>query len=146
MQPVVEKRERDESVYYTIRWSRLTKVDKYTIASAVPAVGGIFELYYEDVKKKLNLFFVSKAWFGGLRNQIRKQTDPELEDDPYRKNILNTYPCYYRYTMLESSSDMADILFFFAQTYFPHKMKAEDSGRYEQIFIKELSDDKIVTI
>jgi hypothetical protein len=146
MKPEVDKKVHDNAAYYTIRWSHLTKVDKYTIATAVPAVGGIFELYYEDIKKKLNLFFVSKAWFGGLRNQIRKQTDPELEDDPFRRNILNTYTCYYRYSMLESFSDMSDIIFFFAKTYFPHKMVAESSGRYEHIFIKELSDDKIVTI
>jgi hypothetical protein len=146
MQPVVDKKVNENAAYYTIRWSHLTKADKYTIATAVPAVGGIFELYYEDEKKKLNLFYVSKAWFGGLRNQIRKQTDPELEDNAFRRNILNTRTCYYRYSMLESSSDMADILFFFAKTYFPHTMVTESSGRYEQIFVKELSDDKIVTI
>jgi len=146
MEPSVKKEVNNDSAYYTIHWSKLKKADKYEIISNVPSVAGIFELYYEDKKKKLNLFFLSKAWYGGLRYTLRKRTDPEMENNPNRRKILNDFDCYYRYTLTESYKDMSDILFFFAKTYFPGNSRIKTSGRYQNIFVKEISDDKIVTI
>ena len=146
MKPVIRKKIKDNQVCYVIQWSNLRKADKYEIVRLVPSVAGIFELYYQDDKKKLNLFFFARAWYGGLRNTLRKRTDPELEQDPARKKILDQYDCYYRYSLTESFSDMSDILYFFAKTYFPHKADIVHSGRYQDIFIDEISNDKIVTI
>lgn len=146
MEPCVIKKVDQDSVYFIIHWSRLVKADKYEIIRTVPSMPGIFELYYLDEKKKLNLFFLARAYYGGLRNTIRKRTDPELEDDAARRKVLNTYDCYYRYTILQSHMDMSDILYFFKQTYNPGDTSTEPSGRYEHIFLEECSDDKIVTI
>jgi hypothetical protein len=146
MEPGVIKKTDQGSVYFTIYWSRLTKADKYDIIKIVPSMPGIFELYYQDRKKKLNLFFLARAYYGGLRNTIRKRTDPELEDDPARRKILTAHDCYYRYTILQSYKDMSDILYFFKQTYNPGDTSTEPSGRYKHIFLEECSDDKIVTI
>lgn len=146
MEPGVEKKTDQNSVYFTIHWSRLVKADKYEIIRTVPSMSGIYELYYQDEKKKLNLFFLARAYYGGLRNTIRKRTDPELEDDAARRKILNKYTCYYRYAVLESYNDMSDILYFFRQTYKPGDTSIHHSGRYEHIFLEECSDDKIVTI
>ena len=146
MEPKIVKEIEEDSVYFIIYWSRLTKADKYDIIRNVPSVPGIFELYYMDEKKKLNLFFLSRAYYGGLRNTIRERTDPELEDDVNRRRVLNKYDCYYRYTVTQSHMDMTDILFFFKRTYNPNDTKVQDSGRFEQIFVEERSDDKIVTI
>jgi len=146
MEPKIVKEIEDDAVYFIIYWSRLTKADKYDIIRNVPSVPGIFELYYMDEKKKLNLFFLSRAYYGGLRNTIRQRTDPELEDDVDRRRVLNKYDCYYRYTVTQSHMDMTDILFFFKRTYNPNDTKVQDSGRFEQIFVEERSDDKIVTI
>ena len=144
--PTVIKKVEENSVYFIIKWSRLTKAEKYEIIRCVPSVPGIYELYFEDKKKKLNLFFLARAYYGGLRYMIRKRTDPELEDDPERRKILNTYTCYYRYTVLQSYNDMSDILFFFKQTYSLQNKSMQSSGRYENIFLEEKSDDKIITI
>ncbi|MBN2440556.1 MAG: hypothetical protein JXJ04_04405 [Spirochaetales bacterium] len=146
MEPIVIKKEEDNSVYFIIHWSRIKKADKYDIIKHVPSVPGIFELYYLDYKKKLNLFFLSRAWYGGLRNSLRERTDPELEKDPNRRKILEDYDCYYRYTISQSFGDMSDILFFFESTYSPHNPQKDSSGRYEFIYVEEKSDDKIVTI
>ena len=62
IEPTIEKLEDIDAVYYTVRWSNLRKADKYDIVKMVPSVSGIFELYYMDDKKKLNLFFFSKAY------------------------------------------------------------------------------------
>jgi hypothetical protein len=147
MNPQISRDEEGDRVYFTVRWSRLTLCDKYRIIAEVPSVAGIYELYSMDEKKKLNLFHVSSCWFGGLRHELRFRTDPELEQDPVRRKILADRECYYRYSLIENSDDMADILFFFDRTYFPHaEPRFPPSGRYAHIHVKELTDDQIVTI
>ena len=144
--PVVLKVVDFDSVYFTIQWSRLRKSDKYEIVCSVPSEAGIYELYYMDDKGKLNLFHVAKSWYGGLRNEIRLRTDVELENDAVRKALLGKYDCWYRWSLLSSSDDMADILFFFAQTHLPGTLSVHHSGRYARIFVNEEDADKIVTI
>jgi hypothetical protein len=132
--------------YYTVFWSRLQKADRYEIITKVPSVAGIFELYFQDKHKQLNLFHIAKAWYGGLRTALRKATDPELEEDKTKKDILENHDTYYRYTVIPSYADMSDILYFFAATYRPHTHRVVASGRYENIFVNEVSEDKIVTV
>ena len=132
--------------YFTVYWSRLKRVDKYEINASVPSVAGIFELYYMDEKKKLNLFQVAKTWYGGLRYALRETTDVALVRDDQMRKLLDEHECYYRYVELSSNPDMMDLLFFLERTYLPGRNKYHHSGRYEKIYVKELSDDKIVTI
>jgi hypothetical protein len=134
------------NVYYTVFWSALRKADRYEIISSVPSVPGIFELYYQDEHKQMNLFFVSKAWYGGLRNWLRKATDATLEENPGRRKLLTDHDCYYRYVEISSYGDMSDVLFFFAETYFPHANRVQSSGRYPNIFVNEVSKEKIVSV
>jgi hypothetical protein len=144
--PIVQKRIRGKDAYFTVSWSRLRKSEKYEIVRSVPSEAGIYELYYMDFKKKLCLFHVGKSWYGGLRNEIRLRTDVELENDAVRKALLEKYDCWYRWSLLSSSDDMADILFFFAQTHLPGTLSVHHSGRYARIFVNEVDADKIVTI
>ena len=146
MEPKVTKLVEAPDVFYTVVWSRLQKADRYEIITRVPSVSGIFELYYQDEHKQLNLFHIAKAWYGGLRARLRKETDPELEEDKVKKQILEQNDCYYRYTVIPSYADMSDILYFFAATYRPHMHKVVASGRYENIYVNEVSEDKIVTV
>ncbi len=145
---VIRKTEEGPSAYFTIKWSKIRKADKYDIHKAVPAMGGMCELYYKDKEGKLNLFCVSRSWYGGLRSNIRELTDPLIEKDPHRLKILLEHKdeIYYRYSLTESLNDMNDVLFFFMSLYAPDVRVAEPSGRYEQIFVNEVDADKIVTI
>ena len=143
--PVVSKLIRGQDAYYTICWSRLKKSDKYDIVKSVPSEAGIYELYYMDEKDKLCLFHVGKSWYGGLRNEIRLRTDVELEKDETRHAILDEYDCWYRWSLVSSSDDMADIIFFFAGVY-RLAAKVHHSGRYRNIFVNEVDADKIVSI
>ncbi len=145
-EPKITKAVDGTSVYYTIFWSRLRKAEKYDIVAKVPSVSGIFELYYQDDKKKLNLLYVAKAFYGGLMNELRRRTDPELEDNQRRREILSTRDCYYRYAPSESYKDMSDILYFFSSTYFPDKDLHEHSGRFTEIYVKEDSEDKLIDV
>jgi len=144
--PVVQKLVRGRNAYYTVNWSRLKKGSKYDIVRSVPSEAGIFELYYMDFQKKLCLFHVGKSWYGGLRNEIRLRTDAELERDEAHRKVLDKYDCWYRWSLISSSDDMADLLFFFARTYLPGRSDVHGSGRYEKIFVNEVDADKIVTI
>jgi hypothetical protein len=144
--PVVRKLVRKRDVFFTVCWSHLRKSDKYDIIKSVPSEAGIFELYYMDDKGKLCLFHVGKSWYGGLRNELRVLTDKELEKDAARRAILEEHDCWYRWSLLTSSDDMADIIFFFAQTYLPGSTTVHSSGRYEHVFVNEVDADKIVTI
>ncbi len=146
MEYYVKKLTDGRDVYFTVYWSRLTLADKYEIIKKVPSMSGIFELYYEDRKGKLNLLRVQKAWYGGLRHTIRAKIDPELEEDEEKREILEDYKCYFRFSILESFKDLTDLLYFFAATYFPHNIDVPHSGRYERIFVREISEDKLVTI
>ena len=144
--PVVGKMVKGRNAYFTVSWSRLKKADKYDIVRSVPSEAGIYELYYMDRLGKLCLFHVGKSWYGGLRNEIRLRTDKELEDDAARKLILARYDCWHRWSLVSSSDDMADLLFFFAQTHLPGTTTVHSSDRYDKIFVKEIDADKIVTI
>ena len=144
--PIVQKLVRGRDAYFTVSWSRLRKGDKYEIVKSVPSDAGIYELYYMDGKKKLCLFHVGKSWYGGLRNEIRVRTDVELETDAGRRALLSKYDCWYRWSLLSSSDDMSDVLFFFAQTHLPGITTVHHSGRYTRIFVTENDADKIVTI
>jgi hypothetical protein len=145
-EPTITRQIDPEGAYFIVRWSRLRKAEKYDIAKAVPSVSGVFELYFMDEKKKLNLFYFAKAYYGGLRYALRKCTDEEMETDATRKKIISTHDVYYRYSMSSSFNDICDVFFFFAKTYTPDMAVDESSGRYKNIFVHEVSDDKIVTI
>jgi hypothetical protein len=144
--PIVQKLVRGTAAYFTVSWSRLSKSDKYDIIKSVPSEAGIYELYYKDEKDKLCLFYLGKSWYGGLRNELRARTDIELEKDPGRRAILDEKNCWYRWSLISSSDDMADILWFFAQTYLPGTLSVTSSGRYERVYVKEIDADRIVTI
>jgi hypothetical protein len=144
--PIVKKLVKKKNAYFTVSWSRLKKSDKYEIIKSVPSEAGIYELYYMDDKDKLCLFYLGKSWYGGLRNELREKTDVDLEKDPARRAILDERDCWYRWSLISSSDDMADLLFFFAQTYLPGNETVHHSGRYDHIYVKEIDADKIVTI
>ncbi len=145
MEPVIKKKEDNKEVFFQVYWSLLKKADKYEISSSVPSLGGIYELYYMDEKKKLNLMFIDWVWYGGLRSRLRRQTDSVLIYTPEHKKILENYDCYYRYSLSNSSKDMMDIIYFFGKSHFPDQ-DFEHSGRYDTIYLTEHSPQKIVTV
>jgi hypothetical protein len=146
MEPGVRKQVDGESAYYTINWSELRRTDRHEIIRVVPSVAGIYELYYRDQGKALRLFQVARAWYGGLRHSIRETTDPELVRNGKHRALLGDYETWYRFAPVRSYHDMSDLLFFFAETYFPGERKEQPSGRYTEIFVNETSPDKIVDL
>ena len=146
--PVIKKFEKGEDVYYTVYWSPLMEADKYLVNKYCPAMAGIVELYYMDEKKKLRILRREHVWYGGVRGRLREAVDPDLEtkDKPLR-NLLDKATLYCRYSLSESIPDMSDILFFLPDPpIVPKSGTAEDSGRYEKIYVNEVNAERIITI
>ncbi len=148
MEWVVTKKEKNNNVYFTVRWSPFIKANKFIINKQVPAIGGLVELYYMDNYGKMNLYSIVRSYYGGLRATLRSATDPELEKDERKKTILLLHEdkIYFRFTCIESQDDMTDLIFFFMSTYAPHVSPYPHSGRYEKIYCTEIDAEKVVTI
>lgn len=156
--PEITKQQRGEDAYFTVRWSRLARAEKYSIITHVPSVAGIFELYYLDRKKTLNYIDTYRAWYGGLRHTLREFTDPEISKVPGLRALAKDRTIVFRYSESDSVGDIADVLFFFRETRkpinaegFSNRAGADDdpvvpSGSYRYVYVNEESPDKLVTI
>ena len=144
----IHKSTKGGEAFYTVRWSPITKADKYIINGSVPAMGGLAEVYWMDKKGKLNLYLLARSYYGGLRATLRTATDPEEEKDERRRAILLDHEdqIYYRYTLLESQDDMSDIMCFFMSRHSPGATNQPHSGRYTMIYVKEIDSSSLVTI
>lgn len=138
----IRKSVQDGDAYYTIRWSPIAKADKYEIIGSVPAMGGIAELFRADEHGRLTLYLVGRSYYGGLRATLRTATDPESEKDEARREVLLSHEgrIHYRYALLESRDDMADVMHWFLESIASRAYP--DSGRYERIFVKEIDADE----
>jgi len=139
--------EKNGDAYYSVEWSPLSKADRYEIITKVPALAGIYEIYWMDEENHLRLFFLGKTDYGGLRSEIRRLTDPELcKDNEKTRKILDEKEIWYRYTLTDSANVMADVLWYFMQTYFPEKTSFKNSGRFNNISLKESAPDKLIWV
>jgi hypothetical protein len=138
---LVQKEEQGTRAYYTISWSPFRKAEKYDIQKYVPAMSGVYELYYRDAEGKLTLFYYGKAWLGGLRAVIRELTDPILlKQRPELLAIVSKHECLYRFVQCDSLSDMEDILNWITQSYKRDEKDFPPSGRYAEIRVKEVDN------
>ena len=139
--------EKNGDIYYFIQWSPLSKAEKYDIITKVPSVAGVYEIYWMDETKHLRLFVIGKTDYGGLRSELRRITDPELSGNNIKtKKILEEKEIWYRYAPTDSSNIMADVVWFYMQTYLPDDNTAEHSGRYANIYLKESAPDKLIWV
>ena len=138
--------EKGESVYYHIQWSPLAVAERWTINASVPAVAGVYEIYWMDEHDHLRMLAVGDTHYGGLRSEIRRLTDSELALDPKIREILENEEIWFRYTPSNSVNNMLDVVWFFRKTYFPENPGVEHSGRFKKIFMKESAPDKLIWV
>jgi len=139
-------KEKGEDVYYYVQWSALAVAERWTISSKVPAVAGVYEIYWMDDHDHLRLLSVGNTHYGGLRSEIRRLTDSELALDPQARKILEEEEIWFRYAPTNSAAAMADVVWFFRKTYFPEDPGVEHSGLYRKIFLKESEPDKLIWV
>ena len=142
----ISAQDKGDEVYYIIQWSPLTLADRWTINSSVPAVAGVYEIYWMDDHDHLRMLTVGDTHYGGLRSELRRLTDPELTLNPKVREILENEEIWYRYAPSNSADVMSDVVWFFRKTYFPENPGVEHSGRYNKIFMKESAPDKLIWV
>jgi hypothetical protein len=142
----ITAREKGEAVYYFVQWSPLALAERWTINSSVPAIAGIYEIYWMDDYKHLRIMAVGDSYYGGLRSELRRLTDPELTLDPKTREILENREIWFRYAPTNSKNIMSDVIWFFQKTYFPEDPKVEHSERFKKIFLKESAPNKLIWV
>jgi len=142
----IKAEEKGEDVHYFIRWSPLEKADKYLINAKVPAVAGVYEIYWMDDHEHLRMLSVGQTHYGGLRSELRRLTDPELITDADAKKKLTEEEIWFRYSPSNSAAVMADVVWFFRSTYFPENPGVEHSGRYQKIYMNESAPNKLIWV
>jgi hypothetical protein len=142
----ITAQEKGENVYYFVSWSPLEVAERWTISAKVPAVAGIYEIYWMDDHNHLRMLAVGQTHYGGLRSELRRLTDAELAVEAAAKKILENEEIWFRYSPANSSAVMADVVWFFRQTYFPDNPGVDHSGRYKKIFLKESAPDKLIWV
>jgi len=138
--------EKEDNGYYYVQWSPLTLAERWTINAKVPAVAGVYEIYWMDDHDHLRMLTVGNSHYGGLRSEIRRLTDAELALDQKTREILENEEIWFRYAPSHSADVMADVVWFFRSTYFPENPGVEHSGRYKKIFLKESTPDKLIWV
>ena len=142
----ITAQEKGEAVYYYVQWSPLALAERWTINSKVPAIAGVYEIYWMDDHDHLRMLAVGNTHFGGLRSEIRRLTDPELTVDPKARKILSDEEIWFRFAPSHSPEIMSDVVWFFRKTYFPENPGVTHSGRFEKIFMKESAPDKLIWV
>jgi len=142
----ITAKEKKGDIYFYVYWSPLAIANRWDINAKVPAVAGIYEMYWMDDHKHLRLFSLGRTHYGGLRSELRRLTDPELCEKENFKKILEEKEVWFRYAPSNSKDDIADVVWFFMSTYFPEKPGVEPSGRYEKIFLTQSEPDKLIWV
>jgi len=142
----ITAQEKEENVYYDVKWSPMSLAERWTINAKVPSVAGVYEIYWMDDHNHLRMLSVGKTHYGGLRTELRRLTDPELVTDPKARQILENEEIWFRYVPSNSIDNMTDVVWFFRSTYFPENPGVEHSGRYKKIFLKESTTDKLIWV
>ncbi|MDR2101216.1 MAG: hypothetical protein LBP43_01435 [Treponema sp.] len=138
--------EKGKDAFYFVRWSPLALADRWTINAKVPAVAGIYEIYWMDDHRHLRMLSVGDTHYGGLRSELRRLTDPGLVEDPGAVKILENEEIWFRYASTNSAAVMADVVWFFRKTYFPENPGVDHSGRYRRIYMNESAPDKLIWV
>ena len=133
-------------IHYFVHWSPLAIAERWDINAKVPAIAGVYEIYWMDDHNHLRMLTVGQTHYGGLRSEIRRLTDSELTGDPRTKRILADEEIWYRYAPANSPAAMADVVWFFMQTYFPENPGVEHSGRYRKIYMNESAPNKLIWV
>jgi hypothetical protein len=142
----ITAQEKGQDVYYFIHWSPLSVAERWTINAKVPAVAGIYEIYWMDDHDHLRMLSVGNTHYGGLRSELRRLTDPELTTDAKAKKVLEEEEIWFRYAPSNSAPIMADVIWYFRLTYFPENPGVEHSGRFRKIYMNESAPDKLIWV
>jgi hypothetical protein len=137
---LMQKKVKDDTVYYAIGWSKTFKYDRISAARILPELPGILYLY-EESKGRLKDLLCYACWRDGLRMGIKVLLDPIFSTQPQLLKQLKDKKLYFKYTIIDSSpQDMQDVMFWIMRSYAPvlnNSKEFTDSKRFREICVKE---------
>lgn len=134
--PHIKKHIHRQRAFYTIEWSPLKPVDRHAINSAVPSLPGIWELYWLENSRIPRLLKMGRAWYGGLRNELRIEADAtELRNREIAEQLAGG-DSYYRFTVCESAPDLEEV-YDVLTTLREVPSPASPPQRYKEVRIQE---------
>lgn len=107
--PSVSKRVHKDIAYYSLAWSALTLCSRTTIASTVPSLPGLWELYWLENSRRPRILKMGRAWYGGLRSELRVEADGGDPRNISIREYLESGDCYYRYMVCEVAEDLEEL-------------------------------------
>ncbi len=138
--PTIYRQVRRDRAYYTITWSTMEGVDRHRINASVPAMSGIWELYYLEKSRVPRLLKMGAAWLGGLRHTLRLEADPGYAGNREIRDLLESGDCYYRYTLCDNRADLSDVYVVLASLRDHDVREVVPSGRFAEVRISEPDD------
>jgi hypothetical protein len=105
----VSKQVHREIAYYDLDWSPLLPVDRQAINGSVPSLAGVWELYWLEKSRVPRLLKMGRAWYGGLRNEIRMEADASQLQNREIAEYLTSGDSYYRYCICEKAMDLNEL-------------------------------------
>jgi hypothetical protein len=142
--PEVVKIVRRDIAYFRITWSPLLPVSRWDINGAVPSMSGIWELYFLENSRVPRILKMGRAWYGGLRNEIRTESDPDLPQNAPHRELLATGDCYYRYTLCADPGDLTDTYALLrSRRALPPGADVPLTGRYREVRFQEPEEMEI---
>ncbi|NNM66470.1 MAG: hypothetical protein HKM06_00510 [Spirochaetales bacterium] len=128
---------RGDQAFFRVPWTPLRLADRHDIALQVPSVAGLFQIFWEDGRKRLHPFASDTAWYGGVRTKLAEAIDVDHEHDPARKKILEEHRLFYRYAVCESWNDLQDLGCLYTMIEQPQKTPPASSGRFKTLHLSE---------
>ncbi len=129
------------NVFYSLKWSKLHKYDKYSATRIAPDLPGILAIaYIEDGNLEYLLFF--GCWRNGFRTELKRMFDPDQTKFPALIDSYRHDRLFFKYCNVDTKpEDIQDILYYLFKTYEPrfnNFRDFHDSQRYQNISVKEL--------
>ena len=138
------------NAYYSLMWSPVYPYDRHAAARVLPELSGIICLMEEVRGGDPQYLIFYGCWRVGLRYGLKNLFDPDFSKYPAIRDSMQERRLLYKYTIVDSSpDDMKDVLYLLIRSYDPEFndfRRFKNSGRYENIYIREMVMQKGETI
>ena len=130
----------EDSVYYTIAWSKVYPFDKYSASRIIPELAGLlyFTRQWDDRDGKP--LFIYGCWRDGLRMGFKLLFDPMFSKLPGIAHSLLEAPLFFKFTVVDTTPmDLKDVMSNLISRYRPDFNSADyaPSNRFSAVYVKE---------
>ena len=143
LKPAISKQIHRNIAYYRVGWSPLYPSIKESINNTVPSLPGLWELYWLEKSFTPRILKMGRAWYGGLRSELRVEADGEEHRNRNIKEYLTSGDCYYRYVVCEIAADLEELYDLIASIRGVVGPRMPPPKRYDDVRVSE-PDEMII--